>query len=102
MSSSQILSVISAELERRKALSAADRAALDAGGTGLKDATGMTVTELTGSVADIKTDALRKIQDDLLHKAVYTGHYENAADWTGSMLGTVRTSSAAKSPVPAL
>ncbi|MBI4801723.1 MAG: hypothetical protein HY796_04270, partial [Elusimicrobia bacterium] len=84
--SSQILSAISAELERRKALSAADRAALDAGGTGLKDAMGMTVTELTGSVADIKTDALRKIQDDLLHKAVYTGHYENAADWTGSML----------------
>ncbi|MBU2573966.1 MAG: hypothetical protein KKH28_07830 [Elusimicrobia bacterium] len=101
--SSQILSAISAELERRKAMPAADRTALDQSGAGLNDAMDMTVTELTGSVADIKTDALRKIQDDLLHKAVYTGHYESASDWTGSMLGTVRTSAAPKrGAVPAL
>lgn len=101
--SSQILSAISAELQRRAALSAADRTKLDTGAQGLNDAMGMTVQELTGSVGDIKTDALRKIQDDLLHKAVYTGHYESASDWTGSMLGTVRTSSAAKiGSVPAL
>lgn len=101
--SSQILSSISAELQRRDAMSAADRTAADATAQGLTDAMGMTVPELTGGVRDIKTDALKKIQDDLLHKAVYTGHYESAADWSGSMLGAVRTSSAAKKgAVPAL
>lgn len=101
--SSQILSAVSAELGRRQTLSAADRTRLDAGAQGLAEAMGMTVQELTGSVGGIKTDALRKIQDDLLHKAVYTGHYESASDWTGSMLGAVRTSSDLKTgAVPAL
>ncbi|OGS54868.1 MAG: hypothetical protein A3J79_08555 [Elusimicrobia bacterium RIFOXYB2_FULL_62_6] len=101
--SSQILSAISAELQRRNAMSAADRAATDAAGAGLNEAMGMTVQELSGGAGNIKTDALKKIQDDLLHKAVYTGHYESAADWTGSMLGTVRTSAAPRiGAVPAL
>jgi len=101
--SSQILSAISAELERRKGLDAAALAEIEASGIGLNDAMGMTVPELTGSAADIKTAALQKIQDDLLHKAVYTGHYESASDWPADMLGAMKTSRApGGGTVPAL
>ena len=101
--SSQILSAISAELERRQGLDAAALAEIEASGVELKDAMGMTVQELTGSAADIKTAALRKIQDDLLHKAVYTDHYESASDWPADILGAMRTSRAPKAgTVPSL
>jgi len=100
--SSQILSAISAELERRKTLDAAALTEIEKSGVELKDAMGMTVQELSGSAADIKTAALKKIQDDLLHASVYTGHYESASDWTGSMLGAVQTSQGPKSKVGAL
>ena len=101
--SSQILSAISAELERRMTMPAADRAQLENSGAEFKDTLGMTVQKLTASVAGIRTDALKIVRDDLLNKAVYTGRYETASDRTGAMLETVRACETVKSrPVPAL
>ena len=101
--SSQILSAVSAELERRQGLDTAALAEIENSGVELQDAMGMTVQELTGSVGEIRTADLKKIQDDLLHKAVYTGHYESASGWPADMLGAMRTSRApGAGTVPAL
>jgi len=97
--SSQILSAVSSELERRKTLDAKALVEIEETGAGLEDAMAMTTQELTGSVAEIKTVALKKIQNDLLHKTVYTDHYDSASDWTGSMLTTVNTSRVPKPKV---
>ena len=101
--SSQILSAVSGELKRRKALSGADLAEIEKTGIDLVEANAMTTQELAGSVGDIKTAALQKIQDDLLHKSLYDDHYQNAGDWAGSMRQVVKTTAArSKSKVPVM
>jgi hypothetical protein len=67
---SQILSAVSAELERRKSLDAAEAAEIERSGAGLGDALGMTMRELVGSVGEIKTPVLKKIQEDMLNRPV--------------------------------
>ncbi|MCX5785004.1 MAG: hypothetical protein NTX59_04900 [Elusimicrobia bacterium] len=101
--SSQILSAISGELERRNALAPAELAGIENSGKSLDEAKAMTTQELAGSVGGIKTAVLKKIQDDLLHKSLYEDHYQNGSEWTGSMRQVVKTTAAApKSKVPAL
>lgn len=100
--SSQILSVVSAELERRKTLSAAELGELEGSGATAQDAMGMTVSELTGSVAEIKTEALEKIEADLMDRSAYSGRYESEAAWSENKLGTMRGVAVKTRSVPAL
>ena len=98
--SSQILAVVSGELERRNGLGAAELAELEKTGTTFSEARQMTAQELAGSVGGLNTSALEKIQGDLLHKNLYTDRYAGAQDWASSMLRGGAASK--KSPVPAL
>ncbi len=100
--SSQILSAVSAELERRGELSAAELTELDGEGVPLGEAMDMTASELTGSVTEIKTEALVKIQADLMNKAAYSARYEYAEAWSENALGTVRGPGSKTRSVPAL
>jgi hypothetical protein len=100
--SSQILSAVSTELERRKTLTAGEQAEIDRNGAPLADALEMTTSEITGSVTEIKTEALIKIQADLMNKAAYSDRYESAAAWSENMLGTARGAAVQTRSVPAL
>ena len=84
--SSQILSAISAELDRRKSLGAAELAEIENTGKDLAAAQQMSPQKIAESVGEIKTPALRKIQDDLLRRRVYTQHYAGAERWAASAL----------------
>jgi hypothetical protein len=88
--SAQILSAVSAELERRKTLDAAALAVIEKSGADLGDAMAMTAPELAGSVSGIRTPALKKVRDDLLDKTVYTNHYAGSSGWASSMLAAIR------------
>lgn len=92
--SSQILSAVSGELNRRRGLAAADLAEIKRTGIGLDETMAMTTQELTGSVGEIKTAHLKKIQDNLLHGNLYDDHYRNAGYWTGFMRLVVKITAA--------
>jgi hypothetical protein len=100
--SSQVLSAISAELERRKTLGEGELSGIEEYGAPLEDAMAMTGSEAASRVAEIKTGALIKIQADLMNKAAYSARYEDAADWSENALGTVRGSGGKTRSVPAL
>ncbi|HAF96224.1 MAG: hypothetical protein A2021_01390 [Elusimicrobia bacterium GWF2_52_66] len=101
--SSQVVSAVSGELNRRSGLLPADLAEIEKTGIGTDEAKAMTTQELSGSVGEIQTAALQKIQEDLLRGNFYGDYYQNAGDWTGSMRQAVKTAAAGpKSKVPAL
>lgn len=83
--SSQVLTAVSGELERRRTLSPAEIGDIESYGKSLAEVRQMSAQEIADSVGDIKSLALRKIQDDLLHSNVYTQHYAGAEDWAVSM-----------------
>jgi hypothetical protein len=72
---SQVLGAVSDELERRDAMSAADRAAIDSTGLNLAETMEMSPDELASSVAEIQTPVLAKIQGDLSRMGVYRSRY---------------------------
>ena len=101
-SSSQVLSSVSGELERRGTLGPGELDAIESGGVPLQDAMEMTASEITGSVTEIKTEALVKIQTDLMDKAGYDSRYGEAEAWPQSMLLEARRPKAKPRSVPAL
>lgn len=83
--SSQILSAVSGELERRRGLSAAEIKDVEEFGKDLREARRMSAQEIADSVGDIKSAALTQLQKDLMNSGVYTRHYDGAEDWAASM-----------------
>ena len=79
---SQVLGAVTAELDRRAALPAAEKAAIDAAGLNLEEALEMSPAELSGSVGEIQAAVLAKIQGDLSGLGVYKSRYA-AADREG-------------------
>lgn len=84
-SSSTVLAAVSAELERRRALPAADLAEVNEFGKSFDEIRKMAPQEIADSVTDIKTSALARLQGDLLNSGVYTDHYAGAEGWARSM-----------------
>jgi len=80
--SSQVLGAVSEELDRRAAMTPAQKAAIDATAFNLEEALEMSPAELSGSVVEIQTSVLAKIQGDLTRLGVYKGRY-NASDREG-------------------
>lgn len=76
---SQVLGAVSAEIERRETMPAAQKAALDANGLNLQETLEMSPDELASSVGEIQTPVLAKIQGDLSALGVYRSRY-NASD----------------------
>ncbi|OGR65395.1 MAG: hypothetical protein A2X31_10205 [Elusimicrobia bacterium GWB2_63_22] len=83
--SSQVLSAVSGELERRRGLSAAEIKDVEDFGKDLNEARKMSAQEIADSVGDIKASALTQLQKDLMNSGVYTQHYAGAEDWAASM-----------------
>jgi len=100
--SSQILSAISSELDRRKKLDASELNELERSGVPLGEALAMTVPELTGSASDIQTEALVKIRADLMNGGFYGERYETSAAWSETTLGAILKPRPAANGVPAL
>jgi len=100
----QVLGAVSEELERRDAMSAADRAAIDSTGLNLAETMEMSPDELASSVAEIQTPVLAKIQGDLSRMGVYRSRY-SASERSGrkalkSIEAGETTGSAAKNAPP--
>ena len=98
--SSEVLTAVSAELERRRGLGAAEIGEIESYGKSLSEVRQMSAREIADSALDIKSAALRKIQADLLNGSVYTRHYAGAEDWALSMRKA--GAAAKKSGVPAV
>ena len=104
-SRAEILKAVSGEIVRRETLDKAALGDIEKYGSNAGEVMRMTSSELISAVGDIKTLALKKVQNDLLNCAVYTDHYDNAEDWTASMLkfaSAGNTSAKGSSKVPAL
>ena len=99
---SRLVGALSAELERRAALPAAEQAELAADGLTLGEAMEMGPDELAGSTGEIRTAALVKIQKDLMGLGVYRAHYNAAENDGRKALKTLKTSSTGRSSVPPL
>lgn len=100
----QVLGAVSEELERRDAMSAADRAAIDSTGLNLAETMEMSPDELASSAAEIQTPVLAKIQGDLTRLGVYRSRY-SASERSGrkalkSLEAGETTGSAAKNAPP--
>lgn len=83
--SSQVLTAVSGELDRRKTMSPAEIDDVEAYGKDIAAARKMSAQEIVDSVGDIKAEALRQLRKDLLNSGVYTDHYAGAEDWAVSM-----------------
>ena len=97
---SQVLGAVTAELDRRDVMPAAEKAELDSTGLNLSDALEMSPDELAGSVGEIQTPVLAKIQTDLSKLGVYKSRY-SASDREGrKALKSMEAGAAAKPGAP--
>ena len=97
---SQILEAVTAELNRRAAMTPAARAQLDSVGLSLSEAMEMTPAELSGSAGELGTPALEKLRKDLSDLAPYKASYQASDSDTRKALKNIRTGSSAQKGAP--